>query len=342
MQDKIIVTGGLGYIGSHCVVELIQQGFDVVIGDNLSNSNISVLQGIHKITGVTPTFIALDFCDSLASAEFFLEHKDSIGVIHFAAFKAVGESVAFPLKYYHNNIGSLVQVIQNMNLHSIPNLIFSSSCTVYGQPDELPVKETSPIKKAWSPYGNTKQICEDIISDQIQSDSNSLHAISLRYFNPIGAHESALIGELPIGVPNNLMPFITQTAIGLRKELQVFGDDYPTVDGTAVRDYLHVVDVARAHVKSLSILIDSKGTYGYDVFNLGTGKGQSVLEVIQSFEKTSQQKLNYTIAPRREGDVANVYADTQKASEQLGWKTELVLDDMTRSAWQWELTLNKK
>ncbi len=338
---KIIVTGGLGYIGSHTCVELIHSGYEVIIADNLSNADISVLDGIHSITGIKPRFIQVDLSDSDSTLTFFNGFKDIAGIIHFAAFKAVGKSVQFPLKYYKNNVGSMINIVYNMLELGISNLIFSSSCTVYGQPDQLPVSESSPIQAAWSPYGNTKQICEEILND-VCSSQNRFNGIALRYFNPIGAHESALIGELPLGTPNNLMPFITQTAIGLRSELKVFGSDYNTPDGTAIRDYLHVVDLAKAHVTALERLLKKENTSNNEFYNLGTGKGSSVLEVIQSFEKTSGTSLNYVMAERRPGDVEAVYADTTKAKEILGWETELSLDDMTRSAWKWEQALKAR
>jgi UDP-glucose 4-epimerase len=336
---KILVTGGLGYIGSHTVVELLNNNYQVVIVDNLSNSKIEVLSQIEKITGQKPVFHKLDLSDSKASIDFFKNEKDIDGIIHFAAYKAVGESVEKPLKYYKNNLDSLINILENMQKHGIQNLVFSSSCTVYGQPDKLPVSETAPIKKAFSPYGNTKQISEEIIQDTINSEK--LKAIALRYFNPIGAHESAEIGELPLGVPNNLMPFITQTAIGIRPKLKVFGDDYNTPDGTAIRDYIHVVDLAKAHIVAMERILENHNKSDFEVFNLGTGNGFSVLEVIKSFERTSQQKLNYEIVGRRKGDVEQVYADTNFANEELGWKAEKSLDEMTLSAWNWELKLNR-
>lgn len=338
---KILVTGGTGFIGSHTVVELQQKGFEVFIVDNFSNSNPEVLENIYKITGIRPGFEEFDLTDVSRTAEFFKKHDDLAGIIHFAAYKAVGESVEKPMLYYRNNLQSLMNILDGMRENGIPNLVFSSSCTVYGQPDELPVKETSPIKEAWSPYGNTKQISEEIIKDSIKA-YDGLRAIALRYFNPIGAHPSALIGELPLGVPNNLMPFITQTAIGIRKQLKVFGSDYQTPDGTAIRDYIHVVDLALAHVVAIERMIDKKSESDFEVFNLGTGNGLSVLEVIQSFEKTSGQKLNYIIVDRRAGDVEQVWADTSFANHELGWKAVRSVDEMTLSAWNWELALSKK
>ena len=339
-MGKILVTGGLGYIGSHTVVELQNSGFDVVIIDDLSNSSIDVLDGIASITGITPVFENLDLRDKPKVQAFFKAHQDLQGIIHFAASKAVGESVEKPLLYYENNINTLVYVLQEMQKLEIDNFIFSSSCTVYGQADELPITENAPVKKAESPYGNTKQIGEEIIEDSCKVNQN-LHAVSLRYFNPIGAHESAKIGELPIGIPQNLVPFIMQTAIGIREQLSVFGGDYPTPDGTCIRDYIHVVDLAKAHVVALERLIDKKNTFNYETFNVGTGTGSSVLEVINSFEKVSGQKLNYKIANRRAGDVISAYADTTKANDELGWKAYLTLDDAMSSAWKWEQQLRK-
>lgn len=338
---KILVTGGTGYIGSHTVVELQQQGYDVVIVDNLSNSHAGVVDRIAEITGKRPEFYNFDLIDREKTKTFFEICKDISGIIHFAAYKAVGESMNNPLMYYRNNLDSLINIIQGMQDNGISNLVFSSSCTVYGQPDELPVRETSPIKEAWSPYGNTKQMSEQILKFAVEA--HSLKTIALRYFNPIGAHESALIGELPLGVPNNLVPFITQTAIGLRKSLNVFGSDYNTPDGTAIRDYIHVVDLAKAHVVAVDRMISEKTKLPFEIFNLGTGNGFSVLEVIQSFEKVSGVKLNYQIVDRRPGDVEKVWADTSFANEELGWKALKNLDEMMLSAWNWEKALaNKK
>ena len=334
-MDKILVTGGLGFIGSHTVVELQNEGYEVVIIDDLSNSSISVLDGITSITGKKPLFEKLDLKDRAGVESFFTKHNDVKGVIHFAASKAVGESVKQPLLYYENNISTLVYILKELKKLPSASFIFSSSCTVYGQADELPITENAPVKQAESPYGNTKQIGEEIISDTCKV-TPSLKAIALRYFNPIGAHESVNIGELPIGVPQNLVPFITQTAIGLRQELSVFGDDYPTPDGTCIRDYIHVVDLAKAHVVALGRLLKNKNKANYETFNLGTGKGSSVLEVVKSFERVSGEKLNYKIVGRREGDIISAYADTTKANEELGWKTKLSLDDAMRSAWKWE------
>ena len=334
-MDKILVTGGLGFIGSHTVVELQNEGYEVVIIDDLSNSSIKVLDGITTISGKKPLFEKLDLKDKTGVEAFFAKHKDVKGVIHFAASKAVGESVKEPLLYYENNIGTLVYILKELKKLPSASFIFSSSCTVYGQADELPITESAPVKQAESPYGNTKQIGEEIIRDTCKIAPN-LKAIALRYFNPIGAHESVEIGELPIGVPQNLVPFITQTAIGLRQELSVFGDDYPTPDGTCIRDYIHVVDLAKAHVVALGRLLKNKNKSNYETFNLGTGKGSSVLEVVKSFEKVSGEKLNYKIVGRREGDIISAYADTNKANDELGWKTKLSLDDAMRSAWKWE------
>ena len=332
---KILVTGGLGFIGSHTVVELQNEGYEVVIIDNCSNSSEDVLVGIENITGKAPIFEKIDLRERPKVSDFFKRHNDIVGVIHFAASKAVGESVQIPLTYYENNIGTLVYLLQELQEKTDASFIFSSSCTVYGQADELPITESAPVKPAESPYGNTKQIGEEIIRDTCKI-APQLKAIALRYFNPIGAHETTEIGELPLGVPQNLVPFITQTAIGLRDQLSVFGDDYPTTDGTCVRDYIHVVDLAKAHVIALSRLIKNKNKSNFETFNIGTGKGSSVLEVIQSFERVSGKKLNYIIAPRREGDITAAYADTTLANNDLGWKAKLSLDDAMKSAWKWE------
>ncbi len=331
---KILVTGGLGFIGSHTVVELQNEGFEVVIIDNLSNSSETVLDGIVTITGKKPVFENLDVREKAAVQNFFKKHNDIDGVIHFAASKAVGESVENPLLYYENNINSLVYLLQELQNKPSSNFIFSSSCTVYGQAEEMPITENAPIQVAMSPYGNTKQIGEEIIRD-VAKVSN-IKAILLRYFNPIGAHPSAAIGELPIGVPQNLVPFITQTGLGLRKELSVYGNDYPTPDGTAVRDYIHVVDLAKAHVIALKRLLENKNEGNIETFNLGTGTGSSVLEVIQAFEKVSGQKLPYKIVDRREGDITSAYANTDKANTVLGWKAESTLEEAVASAWKWE------
>ncbi|RMZ49984.1 UDP-glucose 4-epimerase GalE [Flavobacteriaceae bacterium PRS1] len=339
-MGKILVTGGLGFIGSHTVVELQNKGFDVIIIDDLSNSSMDVLGGISSITGIAPTYEKLDLKDKPKVQTFFKTHQDIQGVIHFAASKAVGESVEKPLLYYENNINTLVYILQELQKLKPANFIFSSSCTVYGQADELPITENAPIKNAESPYGNTKQIGEEIIKDTCKVTPH-LNAIALRYFNPVGAHKSTKIGELPIGVPQNLVPFITQTAIGIREQLSVFGDDYPTSDGTCIRDYIHVVDLAKAHVVALQRLLNKSTYSNYETFNIGTGTGSSVLEVIKSFEKVSGQKLNYKIADRREGDIVSAYADTTKANTKLGWKATLTLDDAMRSAWKWEQHIRK-
>ncbi len=338
---KILVTGGLGYIGSHTVVELQNEGFEVVIIDNLSNSRIEVLDGIEKITGKKPQFKQLDLKDKNAIEAFFLEHKEIAGVIHFAASKAVGESVLKPLYYYENNVNGLIHLLKAYKNLKTNNFIFSSSCTVYGEADQMPIKENAPIKPAASPYGNTKQIGEALLSDICKIDEN-FNVISLRYFNPIGAHPTAQIGELPMGIPQNLVPYITQTAIGIRDELAVFGNDYPTSDGTCIRDYIHVVDIAKAHVISLQRLVDNMKGKNYEVFNLGTGKGSSVMEVMASFERVSNTSLNYKIADRRKGDVSQAYADTEKANKILGWKAKSTLDDAILSAWKWEQSLNSR
>jgi len=331
---KILVTGGLGFIGSHTVVELQNEGFEVIIIDNLSNSSETVLDGIVAITGKKPVFENLDVREKTAVQNFFKKHNDIAGVIHFAASKAVGESVENPLLYYENNINSLVYLLQELQQKQDANLIFSSSCTVYGQAEIMPITENAPIQVAMSPYGNTKQIGEEIITDVTKV--TNINAILLRYFNPIGAHPSAEIGELPLGVPQNLVPFITQTGFGLRKELSVYGDDYPTPDGTAVRDYIHVVDLAKAHVIALQRLLNKKNLAKVETFNLGTGTGSSVLEVIQAFEKVSGQKLPYKIVDRREGDITSAYANTDKANNVLGWKAEFTLEEAMSSAWKWE------
>ena len=337
MSKKILVTGGTGFIGSHTVVELQQSGFEVIIVDNLSNSSMDVLDNIAKITGVLPAFEQFDLASTSLTADFFRRTAGIDGIIHFAAFKAVGESMEKPLDYYRNNVQSLLNLLEGMKNHGISNLVFSSSCTVYGQPDELPVTEKAPVKPAWSPYGNTKQMCEDIL--KFVTGSHPIKAIALRYFNPIGAHESALIGELPLGVPNNLVPFITQTAIGKRNCLNVFGNDYNTPDGTAIRDYIHVVDIAKAHVIAVERMLGGKTRLDLEVFNLGTGTGYSVLDVINAFEKVSGEKLNYRIVPRRPGDVEMVWADTRFANVELGWKAQKSLDEMMASAWKWEKAL---
>lgn len=334
-MKKVLVTGGTGFIGSHTAVELINEGFGVVIIDNLYNSDITVLDGIEAITGVRPGFHNFDLCDREKLADFFENSGKIDAIVHFAAYKAVGESVHKPLEYYRNNLGSLINLLEMMPRFGIPALVFSSSCTVYGQPDRLPVTEDSPVKEAASPYGYTKQVGEIIIRDTMAALS-SLKAISLRYFNPIGAHPSALIGELPRGVPENLVPFITQTAMGLRDELKVFGTDYDTPDGSCIRDYLHVVDLAKAHVVALGRLLDGKNKENYEVFNLGTGTGVSVLEAIASFERVSGVKLRYRITGRRAGDIEKIWADPSLANRELGWKTESSLDQAMETAWRWE------
>ena len=333
-MKKILVTGGLGFIGSHTVVELQQAGYEVVIIDNLYNSKIEVLDSITSITSIKPSYFNIDLRNKIAVEDFFKNNKID-GIIHFAASKAVGESVNNPLLYYENNISTLVYLLQEMKKHKLSNFIFSSSCTVYGQADELPITENAPTKPAESPYGNTKQIGEEIIRESCKA--NGLKAIALRYFNPIGAHETANIGELPIGVPQNLIPFVTQTAAGIRKELSVFGDNYPTKDGTAVRDYIHVVDLAKAHIAALERLLKNNHKKDFEVFNVGTGTGSSVLEVIQAFEKVSKIKLNYKIVGRREGDITSAFADTTLAKVELGWKTEKTLEEALLAAWKWQL-----
>ncbi|MHB0755140.1 UDP-glucose 4-epimerase GalE [Polaribacter sp. M15] len=333
-MKRILVTGGLGFIGSHTVVELQNEGFEVVIIDDLSNTTISVLDNITAITGTKPDFHQIDLRVKNDVKHFFDTNKVD-GIIHFAAYKAVGESMGKPLEYYENNIGSLVYLLQEMRDRNLDNFIFSSSCTVYGQADELPITENAPVKAAESVYGNTKQIGEEIIRDA--SNAHNINTIALRYFNPVGAHPSVKIGELPLGVPQNLIPFITQTAAGIREQLSVFGDDYPTEDGTAVRDYIHVVDLAKAHIAALTRLINKKNKKAFEYFNIGTGTGSSVLEVIQTFEKVNNLKLNYKIVDRREGDVVAAYADTTIANKELNWKTEKDLADALESAWKWQL-----
>lgn len=332
---KVLVTGGLGFIGSHTVVELQHKGFEVVIIDDCSNSDEEVLHGIEAITGKKPLFEKLDLKEKDRVEDFFHRHQDVEGVIHFAASKAVGESVEKPLLYYENNIGTLIYILKELCKKNEASFIFSSSCTVYGQADKMPITEDAPVKIAESPYGNTKQMGEEIIADTCKVTPN-LKAIALRYFNPMGAHPSGEIGELPKGVPQNLVPFITQTGIGIRDQLSVFGDDYPTPDGTCIRDYIYVVDLAKAHVVALARLLRDKNENNYEVFNVGTGTGSSVLEVIKSFEKVSDRKLNYKIVDRRPGDITSAYADTTKANKVLGWKAEATLDEAMASAWKWE------
>jgi UDP-glucose 4-epimerase len=341
MMTKILVTGGTGYIGSHTVVELQNEGFEVIIVDNLSNSNIDVLTGIETITGILPTFENIDCTDYVSMDRMFEKHKDIQAIIHFAASKAVGESVEKPLHYYRNNLLSLINLMQLMPIHTIPNIVFSSSCTVYGQPDQLPVTELAPIQPAVSPYGNTKQIGEEIIRDTIHTNS-FYNSIILRYFNPIGAHPSAEIGELPNGIPNNLLPFVTQTVIGLRKQLHVFGNDYNTPDGSCIRDYIHVVDLAKAHVIAVKRML-KKGYKGkVETFNLGTGRGLSVLEILQNFERVNGVKIPYKIVERREGDIEKVWADPSFANEELGWTATETVEETLRSAWAWEQNLAKR
>lgn len=331
---KILVTGGTGYIGSHTVVELLNSGYTPIIVDNLSNSVPEILTQIKKITGITPEFFNFDLCDEEAVTEFARKHSDIEGVIHFAAFKSVGESVEKPLKYYRNNFFSLINLLESFSGQKI-NFVFSSSCTIYGEPDSLPVNEQAPIKKAESPYGNTKQIAEEILEETARVNEN-LKVIALRYFNPVGAHSSALIGELPVGVPQNLVPFITQAAIGKRGNIVVYGNDYNTPDGTCIRDYIHVVDLAKAHVAALRNLENSETSESFAAFNIGTGKGNSVLEVINAFESATGVKLNYVIGDRRSGDIEQIYGDVTKAQQILNWKTEIELPEMMSSAWAWE------
>ena len=337
---KILVTGGTGYIGSHTVVELQKEGFEVVVVDNLSNSNIEVLNGIEKITGIRPAFENIDCVDYVSLDRTFENHAGIDAVIHFAASKAVGESVEKPLMYYRNNLVSLINLLQLMPIHKIKKIVFSSSCTVYGQPDILPVTEEAPIKPALSPYGNTKQICEEIIRDTVHANP-CFHGILLRYFNPIGAHASAEIGELPNGIPNNLLPFVTQTAMGLRSELKVFGNDYDTPDGSCIRDYIHVVDLARAHVVAVKRMIEKKSEQQLEMFNLGTGVGLSVLEIINNFERVTGVKVPYQVVGRREGDIEKVWANPSHANTVLGWKAVETIDETLRSAWAWEKHLEK-
>ncbi|WP_442787489.1 UDP-glucose 4-epimerase GalE [Flavobacterium suncheonense] len=331
---KVLVTGGLGFIGSHTAVELQNKGFEVVIVDDLSNSSLNVLEGITKITGVAPVFEQLDLREKALVEDFFKRHADIAAVIHFAASKAVGESVEKPLLYYENNVTSLVNILKELQKRPRASFIFSSSCTVYGQAEKMPITEAAPLQKALSPYGNTKQIGEDIVNDVAKV--TNISAILLRYFNPIGAHPTAEIGELPIGVPQNLVPFITQTAAGLRESLSVYGNDYPTPDGTAIRDYIHVVDLAKAHVVALQRLLGHKNQEKVETFNVGTGTGSSVLEVITAFEKVSGRKLPYKIVGRREGDITIAYANTDKANAVLGWKAASTLEEALASAWKWE------
>ncbi|MND53994.1 UDP-glucose 4-epimerase [compost metagenome] len=338
-KSKVLITGGTGYIGSHTVVELINAGYEAVIVDNLSNSERFILDRIEQITRVKPTFYQIDLCDKAKVEELFSTEKDIDAVIHFAAFKAVGESVKEPLKYFLNNNLSLINLLEVMKAKAVNNIVFSSSATVYGQPDVLPATETTPFQKALSAYGSTKQMGEEIL-EKVSAATN-VHSIALRYFNPVGAHKSALIGELPIGIPSNLMPFVTQTGIGKREMLTIFGNDYSTPDGTCIRDYIHVIDLAKAHVKSCERLLEGKSESRYEIFNLGTGKGTSVLEIVNAFEKVTGQKLNYKFGERRDGDVESLYAETKLANEKLGWKAELGLDEMLSSAWAWEVKLKE-
>ncbi len=340
-MPKILVTGGTGYIGSHTVVELQQAGYEVVVVDNLSNSNIEVLNGIEKITGIRPAFENIDCTDYVNMDRMFEKYTGIEGIIHFAASKAVGESVQKPLLYYRNNVVSLMNLLQLMPIHKVPNIVFSSSCTVYGQPDILPVTEEAPIKPALSPYGNTKQICEEIIRDTAYSDG-FYQATILRYFNPIGAHPSAEIGELPNGVPNNLVPFITQTAMGIRKQLQVFGNDYNTPDGTCIRDYINVVDLAKAHVIAVERMLQKKSKFNVETFNLGTGRGLSVLELVNTFQKVNGVKVPYRIVDRREGDIEQVWANPSHANNELGWKAVETVEETLRTSWKWELNLARR
>ncbi len=337
---KIFVTGGTGYIGSHTVVELQQSGFDVIIADNLSNSDINVLDGIKKITGIRPEFEKIDLTDCVATRNFFKHHKDIKAVIHFAALKAVGESVTKPLEYYHNNLNSLMNVLDSMKETGVNNLVFSSSCTVYGQADVLPVTEKTSRKEAESPYGNTKAMCEDIMRDLSKAEKG-LNLLALRYFNPIGAHPSACIGELPSGIPNNLLPYLTQTVAGIREQLSVFGDDYNTPDGSAIRDYIDVVDLAKAHVVAIRRLLDGKNKANYEYFNVGTGNGVSVLELIKTFERATGKKVNYKIVGRRAGDIEKVWADTTLANTELGWRAIVPLEETLANTWRWQASLTR-
>ena len=341
MKDKILVTGGTGYIGSHTTVELQKAGYDVVIIDNLSNSNIEVLDGIEAITGIRPVFVKGDCTDIETLRKLFKENPGIKGIINFAASKAVGESVHKPILYYRNNLGTLLNLLECMPEYGVKGIVFSSSCTVYGEPDKNPIDETAPIKPATSPYGNTKQISEEIITDVIHSGA-PIKSIILRYFNPIGAHESALIGELPVGVPQNLVPYLTQAAAGIRKELTVFGDDYNTPDGSCIRDYIDVVDLAKAHVTAMKRMLDNPDTDAIEIFNLGTGRGLSVLELINNFERATGVKVPYHIGARRVGDIEKIWADPTKANTVLGWKAEVPVDATMRNAWAWQCRLAEK
>lgn len=341
MKDKILVTGGTGYIGSHTTVELQKAGYDVVIIDNLSNSNIEVLDGIEAITGIRPVFVKGDCTNIETLRKLFKENPGIKGIINFAASKAVGESVHKPILYYRNNLGTLLNLLECMPEYGVKGIVFSSSCTVYGEPDKNPIDETAPIKPATSPYGNTKQISEEIITDVIHSGA-PIKSIILRYFNPIGAHESALIGELPVGVPQNLVPYLTQAAAGIRKELTVFGDDYNTPDGSCIRDYIDVVDLAKAHVTAMKRMLDNPDTDAIEIFNLGTGRGLSVLELINNFERATGVKVPYHIGARREGDIEKIWAEPTKANTVLGWKAEVPVDATMRNAWAWQCRLAEK
>lgn len=343
-ENKVLVTGGLGYIGSHTVVELIEQGYEVCIVDNLSNSNIKVLEGIEKITEVRPVYENIDCCDYVAMDKFLTKNSGIKSIIHFAAYKAVGESVEKPLPYFRNNLQSLVTLLELMPVHHVNNIVFSSSCTVYGQPDVLPVNETCPIKPALSPYGATKQMCEEIIRNTVAASNGEQKAILLRYFNPIGAHPTSLIGELPNGVPNNLLPFVAQTAAGIRKKLKIFGNDYNTPDGSCIRDYIDVVDLAKAHLAAMKRMEEAgagfgKESDGVEVYNIGTGKGLSVLEIVEKFEAVNGIKVPREIAPRREGDIEQVWADATLANTKLGWKAEVPIEDTLKNIWQWQIRL---
>lgn len=341
MNERILVTGGTGYIGSHTVVELQNAGYEVVIIDNLSNSNVGVLDGIERITGRRPAFVDGDCTDISTLRRLFTDYAGIKGIINFAASKAVGESIRRPLLYYRNNLNTLLNLLELMPEFGVGGIVFSSSCTVYGEPDRNPVDENAPIKKATSPYGNTKQISEEIITDTVNSGVG-IKSVILRYFNPVGAHPSAEIGELPNGVPQNLIPYLTQTAIGIRKELSVFGDDYDTPDGSCIRDFINVVDLAKAHVAALKRLLERSDTERIEVFNLGTGEGVSVLELINTFEAATGVKVPYKIAARRDGDIVKVWADPKKANEVLGWKAEATLADTMLSAWLWQKRLRER
>lgn len=341
MKKRILVTGGTGYIGSHTVVELQNNGYEVIVVDNLSNSRAEVVDSIEKITGIRPAFEKVDCLDYAGMDAVFSKYPGIKGIIHFAASKAVGESVQKPLLYYRNNLVSLINLLELMPKHQVEGIIFSSSCTVYGQPDKLPVTEEAPIKKAESPYGNTKQINEEIIRDTVASGA-PVQAVLLRYFNPIGAHPTALIGELPNGVPQNLVPYLTQTAMGIREKLSVFGDDYDTPDGSCIRDYIYVVDLAKAHVVAMNRIMEGKQKEKVEVFNLGTGRGVSVLELIHTFENATGVKLNYQITGRRAGDIVKVWADPSFANNELGWKADTTLEETLRSAWNWQVRLREE